>query len=90
MTISSSSLKIPISQEIETPTSFNFSIPPPEESLSTPVCRVGETGKSNTLLTKVVMSPALQSEEIVPHNVQHVFDQTPKSFDVSSEEEEEE
>uniref|UniRef100_M1DHY5 Uncharacterized protein n=1 Tax=Solanum tuberosum TaxID=4113 RepID=M1DHY5_SOLTU len=40
MTNSSSSSKLSISQEIENPNSFNFSIPPPEESSSTPVCGV--------------------------------------------------
>uniref|UniRef100_M1DLU2 Uncharacterized protein n=1 Tax=Solanum tuberosum TaxID=4113 RepID=M1DLU2_SOLTU len=35
---SDSSLNIPISQEVENPSSFNFSFPTPEESPSTPVC----------------------------------------------------
>ncbi|KAG5584699.1 hypothetical protein H5410_045133, partial [Solanum commersonii] len=51
---------------IETPSSFNFSIPPPEESPSTPVCVIGETGQSNTPLTEVVMSHTLKSGEILP------------------------
>ncbi|KAG5585056.1 hypothetical protein H5410_045490 [Solanum commersonii] len=37
MNNSSSSSKLHISQEIENPSSFNFSIPLPEESPSTPV-----------------------------------------------------
>ncbi|KAH0699026.1 hypothetical protein KY284_013241 [Solanum tuberosum] len=66
MTNSFSSSKLPVSQEIENLSSFNFSIPPPEESLSIPVYVVGEIGESNTPHTEVVASPALQSGEILP------------------------
>ncbi|KAH0678954.1 hypothetical protein KY284_020039 [Solanum tuberosum] len=97
MTNSYSSSKLPVPLEIENPCSFNFSIPPPEKSPSTPVCRVGETGESITPHTEVMASPAVPFEEkfscsptLVPHNVQHVFDQTSKSFDVGSEKEDEE
>ncbi|KAH0764838.1 hypothetical protein KY285_000709 [Solanum tuberosum] len=66
MTNSSSSSKFFVSQEIENPSSFNFSIPPPEEYPSTPVSGAGETGESNTPHTVVVASPALQFGEILP------------------------
>ncbi|KAG5576190.1 hypothetical protein H5410_056324 [Solanum commersonii] len=66
MTNFSSSSRPPISQEVENPSSFNFSIPLPEESPSTPVCGVGETVESTTHLTKVVVSPVLPSGEILP------------------------
>uniref|UniRef100_M1DAC8 Uncharacterized protein n=1 Tax=Solanum tuberosum TaxID=4113 RepID=M1DAC8_SOLTU len=68
MANSSSSSKLPISQEIENPSSFNLSIPPPEESPSTPVCGVGETAESNTPHTEVVASPALQFGEVLPYS----------------------
>ncbi|KAG5606448.1 hypothetical protein H5410_027940 [Solanum commersonii] len=156
---SSSSSKLLIYQEIENPGSFNFSTLPPEESVLTPVCGVGETSESITPHTEVVASPTLPSGEIlpcsptlvlygvsstmsgrlfdrgllegkgpesnilvagaelvavqslaslrgdvqptlleqelrspeqVPHSVQHEFDQTPRSFDVESDNEEEE
>ncbi|KAG5620802.1 hypothetical protein H5410_006020 [Solanum commersonii] len=58
MTNSASSSKTSITQEVENPSSFNFSIPPPNESPSTPVYGVGETDKSTT--------PILPSEEILP------------------------
>ncbi|KAH0667681.1 hypothetical protein KY285_028887 [Solanum tuberosum] len=48
------------------PSSINFSIPLPEESPSTPVCTVGETGESITPLTEVVVSPELPFGEILP------------------------
>ncbi|XP_049391511.1 uncharacterized protein LOC125855900 [Solanum stenotomum] len=46
--------------------SFNFSIPLPDETPSTPVCRVDETGESTTPFTEAVTSPAVPSEEILP------------------------
>ncbi|KAG5581752.1 hypothetical protein H5410_052379, partial [Solanum commersonii] len=52
MSNSVSSFQTLISQEVENPSSFNFSIPPPNETPSTPVCGVGETGESTTPLTK--------------------------------------
>uniref|UniRef100_M1DCN7 Uncharacterized protein n=1 Tax=Solanum tuberosum TaxID=4113 RepID=M1DCN7_SOLTU len=146
MTNSYSSSKLPVPLEIENPCSFNFFIPPLEESPSTPVCGVGKTGESITPHTEVVASPVVPSgenfpcsptfvifedksqhsegqsvvkpsvarstEEVevvsrrrrstnfagievevietVPHNVQPVFDQTPKSFDVESKKEDKE
>ncbi|KAG5571903.1 hypothetical protein H5410_061669 [Solanum commersonii] len=38
----------------------------PRRVSSTPVCGVGETGESTTLLTEVVVSPALPAGEILP------------------------
>ncbi|KAH0696319.1 hypothetical protein KY290_013679 [Solanum tuberosum] len=66
MTNSVSSSKTSITQEVENPSSFNFSIPPPNKYLSTPVCGVGETDESTTPLTEIVASPILLSEEILP------------------------
>ncbi|KAG5579823.1 hypothetical protein H5410_050450 [Solanum commersonii] len=62
---SSSSSKLPISQEIKTPNLFNFSIPSPEKYLSTPFCGVGETDESNTPHTEVAVSPVLKSGEVL-------------------------
>ncbi|KAG5579388.1 hypothetical protein H5410_050015 [Solanum commersonii] len=53
-------------EKIETPSSFNFSIPPPEKSSSIPVSRVGETAEFFTPHTEVVTSPVLNSGEIFP------------------------
>ncbi|KAG5572402.1 hypothetical protein H5410_062168 [Solanum commersonii] len=61
MTNSSSSSRLSVSQEIETPSSFKFSISPQEESLSTPACGVGETDEFVTPRNEVVASPALKS-----------------------------
>ncbi|KAG5595900.1 hypothetical protein H5410_037132 [Solanum commersonii] len=66
MTNSLSSSKLLISQEIENPSSFNLSIPLPEESLSAPVCGAGEMGESITPHTKIVASPAPPSREVLP------------------------
>lgn len=66
MTNSSSSSKLPISQEIKNPSSFSFSIPLSDESPSTPVCGSGETGESITPHIEVVASPAPQSGEVLP------------------------
>ncbi|KAH0669648.1 hypothetical protein KY285_025488 [Solanum tuberosum] len=63
---SSSSSKLPISQEIENLGSFNSSTLPPEESLLTPVYGVGETGESITPHIEVVASFTLPSGEILP------------------------
>ncbi|KAH0717138.1 hypothetical protein KY285_013169 [Solanum tuberosum] len=65
MTNYESSSKLPISQEVENPSSFNFSIPPQDESPSTPVCGVGETDESITSPTEVMASPMLSSEDIL-------------------------
>ncbi|KAG5575738.1 hypothetical protein H5410_055872, partial [Solanum commersonii] len=40
----------------------------PEQSPSTPVCGVGETGESITPLTEVVVSPTLPTGEILPYS----------------------
>ncbi|KAG5609992.1 hypothetical protein H5410_021273 [Solanum commersonii] len=61
MSSSSSPLEFLLSQEIETPSLFNFSIPPPEESPSMPVFGVGETAESITTHIEVVASPVLNS-----------------------------
>uniref|UniRef100_M1DF66 Uncharacterized protein n=1 Tax=Solanum tuberosum TaxID=4113 RepID=M1DF66_SOLTU len=66
MTNSASSSKIPISQEVENPSSFNFSIPPPNESHSTPICGVGKTDEFIIPLAKVVDSHVLPFEENFP------------------------
>ncbi|KAH0713343.1 hypothetical protein KY290_008900 [Solanum tuberosum] len=47
MSNSSSLSRFPLSQGIETPSLFNFSIPPPEESPSTPVSGVVLFGKES-------------------------------------------
>ncbi|KAG5616686.1 hypothetical protein H5410_016510 [Solanum commersonii] len=62
---SESSSKTPISQEVENPSSFNFSVSPPEESPSTPVCGVGEMDESVILLADILASPIFHSENIV-------------------------
>ncbi|KAG5605579.1 hypothetical protein H5410_027071 [Solanum commersonii] len=62
----SSPPKSPLSQEIEIPSLFNFSIPPPEGSPSTPVCGVGETDEFITLHTDVLESPISNPIEILP------------------------
>ncbi|KAG5586832.1 hypothetical protein H5410_047266 [Solanum commersonii] len=66
MTNSDSSSKLLISQEVENPSSFNFSNPPPDESLSTPVCGVGEMNESITPLIEVMASHVLPFEETLP------------------------
>ncbi|KAG5586714.1 hypothetical protein H5410_047148 [Solanum commersonii] len=48
------------------PSSFNFSIPLPEESPSTPVCGAGEMGESITHHTEVMASPVPQFGEVLP------------------------
>ncbi|KAH0732764.1 hypothetical protein KY285_003610 [Solanum tuberosum] len=66
MTNSTFSSKLPFSQEIENPGSFNFFTLSPEESPLTPFCGVGEMGESITPHTKVVASPNVPSREILP------------------------
>ncbi|KAG5631154.1 hypothetical protein H5410_002871 [Solanum commersonii] len=63
MSNSDSSSKVPLSQEVENPSSFNFSTPTPEESPSTPVCGVGEMAESITPQTEVVASLVVPSDE---------------------------
>ncbi|KAG5581183.1 hypothetical protein H5410_051810 [Solanum commersonii] len=68
MTNSESSSKLPISQEVENPSSFNFSIPLPDESPSTAVYGVGEMVESITLSNEVIASPMLSSEDILAYS----------------------
>ncbi|KAH0761339.1 hypothetical protein KY290_017412 [Solanum tuberosum] len=63
MSISESSSKASISQEVENPSSFNFSVPPPEESPSTPVCGVGEMDESISPVGDILVSPGPFTEE---------------------------
>ncbi|KAH0670592.1 hypothetical protein KY285_024855 [Solanum tuberosum] len=58
-----SSSKTPLSQEVENPSSFDFSIPTPEESPSTLVCGAGEMADSVTPQTEVVSSPVSPSDK---------------------------
>ncbi|KAG5628682.1 hypothetical protein H5410_000399 [Solanum commersonii] len=62
---SNSSLKTPLSQEVENPSLFDFSIPTPEESPSTPVCGGGEMAESFTPQTEVVASHVSLSDEVL-------------------------
>ncbi|KAG5589877.1 hypothetical protein H5410_040391 [Solanum commersonii] len=71
----SSPPKSPLSQEIEKPSSFSFSIPSPEDSPSTPPTLLEEDCKLS---------------KRVPHGVQLVFYQTPETMGVDSEEEDKE
>ncbi|KAG5572141.1 hypothetical protein H5410_061907 [Solanum commersonii] len=90
MTNSASSSKILISQEVENPSSFNFSIPLPDESHSTPVCGVGEMDESITPLAEVVASPVLSSEENLPYSptlnseAQYVDESSAEEVEVAS------
>ncbi|KAH0766011.1 hypothetical protein KY285_001882 [Solanum tuberosum] len=59
------SLKTPLSQEVENPSSFDFSIPTPDESPSTPVCGGGEMVESVTPQTKVMASPVSHSDKVL-------------------------
>uniref|UniRef100_M1DA46 Uncharacterized protein n=1 Tax=Solanum tuberosum TaxID=4113 RepID=M1DA46_SOLTU len=59
------SLKTPLSQEVENPSSFDFSIPIPDESPSTPVCGGGEMVESITPQTEVVASPVSHSDKVL-------------------------
>uniref|UniRef100_M1D8C0 Cytochrome P450 71D7 n=1 Tax=Solanum tuberosum TaxID=4113 RepID=M1D8C0_SOLTU len=61
MSITESSSKTTISQEVENPISFNFSIPPPEESPSTPVCDVGEMDESISPAADILVCYVLHS-----------------------------
>ncbi|KAG5620861.1 hypothetical protein H5410_006079, partial [Solanum commersonii] len=65
MTSFESSSKLPISQEVENPSSFNFSILHPDESPSTPICGVSEMDESITPLTEVMASYMFPSEDIL-------------------------
>ncbi|KAH0635784.1 hypothetical protein KY289_035699 [Solanum tuberosum] len=65
MSINESSSKASISQEIENPSSFNFSVPPPEESPSTPVCGVGEMDESISPVGDILVSPVRPSENLL-------------------------
>ncbi|KAG5584669.1 hypothetical protein H5410_045103 [Solanum commersonii] len=55
--------KAHVSLEVENPTSFNFSIPIPEESPSTPIYGVGKMAESTTSQTEVLGSPIFLSPD---------------------------
>ncbi|KAG5611031.1 hypothetical protein H5410_022312 [Solanum commersonii] len=61
MSITESSSKPSISQKVENPSSFNFSVPLSEESPSTPVCGVGEMDESISPATDILVCPVLYS-----------------------------
>uniref|UniRef100_M1DFS3 Uncharacterized protein n=1 Tax=Solanum tuberosum TaxID=4113 RepID=M1DFS3_SOLTU len=61
MSITESSSRTSIPQEVENPSSFNFSIPPPEESPSIPVCGAGEMVESISPPADILVSPVLHS-----------------------------
>uniref|UniRef100_M1DLL8 Uncharacterized protein n=1 Tax=Solanum tuberosum TaxID=4113 RepID=M1DLL8_SOLTU len=65
MSITEFSSKTSISQEVENPSSFNFSVPPSEESPSTQVCGVGEMDESISPAADILVSPVLHSGNIV-------------------------
>ncbi|KAG5584681.1 hypothetical protein H5410_045115 [Solanum commersonii] len=65
MCITESSSKTSISQEVENPSSFKFSIPSPEESPSTPVYGVGEIDESISPAADILVSPVLHSENML-------------------------
>ncbi|KAG5596352.1 hypothetical protein H5410_037584 [Solanum commersonii] len=65
MSITESSSKTSISQEVENPSSFKFSVPPPEESPSTPVCGVGEMDESISPAADILVSPVLHSGKML-------------------------
>uniref|UniRef100_M1DHE6 Uncharacterized protein n=1 Tax=Solanum tuberosum TaxID=4113 RepID=M1DHE6_SOLTU len=65
MSITESSSKASISQEFENPSSFNFSVPPSEESPSTPVCGVGEMDEFISPATDILVSPVRLSENLL-------------------------
>ncbi|KAG5598555.1 hypothetical protein H5410_029925 [Solanum commersonii] len=61
MSITESSSRTSISQEVENPSSFNFSVHPLEESPSTPVCGAGEMDESISSLVDILVSHVLHS-----------------------------
>ncbi|KAH0665458.1 hypothetical protein KY290_027691 [Solanum tuberosum] len=65
MSISESSSKESVSQEVENPSSFNFSVPPPKESPFTPVCGVGEMDESISPVGDILVSPIRPSENLL-------------------------
>ncbi|KAH0765343.1 hypothetical protein KY285_001214 [Solanum tuberosum] len=65
MSITESSSKESISQEVEHPSSFNFSVPPPEESPSTQVCGVGEMDESISPAADILVSHVRHSENML-------------------------
>ncbi|KAG5604560.1 hypothetical protein H5410_026052 [Solanum commersonii] len=62
---SESSPKTPLSQEVENPSSFDFSIPTPEDSPSTLVCGAGEMDESFTPQTEVTAFLVPLSDEVL-------------------------
>ncbi|KAH0641811.1 hypothetical protein KY290_033432 [Solanum tuberosum] len=65
---SESSSKTPLSQEVENPSSFNFSIPIPEDSPSTPVCGAGEMDEFFTLQTEITASHVPPSDKVLVYS----------------------
>ncbi|KAH0636473.1 hypothetical protein KY289_036388 [Solanum tuberosum] len=61
MSITESSSRTSIPQEVENPSPFNFSVPPPEESPSTPVCGAGEMVEPISPPADILVSPVLHS-----------------------------
>ncbi|KAG5605783.1 hypothetical protein H5410_027275 [Solanum commersonii] len=108
MSNSSSPPKLPLSQEIENPSSFNFNSSSRRISVHARDLPEGKNTKSNILAAAeelvVVQSltslkkdtqPTLleqecKSQDLVPHSVQPVFDQTPITMGVNSEEKDKE
>uniref|UniRef100_M1DYC5 Uncharacterized protein n=1 Tax=Solanum tuberosum TaxID=4113 RepID=M1DYC5_SOLTU len=62
---SESSSKAPLSQEVENPSSFDFSIPILEDSPSTPVCGAGEMDESFSPQTEITASLVPSSDEVL-------------------------
>ncbi|KAH0702469.1 hypothetical protein KY285_016747 [Solanum tuberosum] len=61
MSITESSSRTSIPQEVGNPSTFNFSVPPPKESPSTPVCGAGETVEPISPPANILVSPVLHS-----------------------------
>ncbi|KAG5600433.1 hypothetical protein H5410_031803 [Solanum commersonii] len=76
MSITESSSKTSISQEVENPSSFNFFIPPLKESLSTPVCGVGEMDESISPVCHVLHS---ENMLVCSHTLVLSSDKSPNS-----------
>ncbi|KAH0743136.1 hypothetical protein KY290_031129 [Solanum tuberosum] len=68
-----SSSKTRLSQEVKNTSSFDFSIPTPEKSPSTPVCGAGEMAESVTTQTKVISSPISLSDKVLVGTPTHVL-----------------
>ncbi|KAH0680283.1 hypothetical protein KY290_022471 [Solanum tuberosum] len=57
-----------LSQEVENPSSFDFSIPIPEDSPSTPVCGAGEMDESFSSQTEITASYVPPSDEVLVYS----------------------